>query len=396
MKKFLAVLMAAAMVLSLAACGSSDSDDTEDTTEEETTEETEATEEEETEDAEEETEEEETEEEETEEEDTEEEETEEEDSDSATSELDEGEVYADLDYEGCDLSGLTIGYVTINSSAPWGGLVGTNFEAYAEACGATVNVLDANTDSDVVTQYCEQFIAEGVDALVVFGGDPSAMSEVAIEASDAGIPMFLCALDADEETEGYDDVTAMIGPDQYDICADIAAYIVDTLGTDEEYNVFEINGVPFLQDYIDRTAGFEDYMADYSNFTLVDIQDAYSDRTEAKSFTENWITAYGDDVDIIMGYDDDLTMGAVQAIEEAGMTGEVLVYSMTGQADAIQAIIDGQMECTVMNRTDSIAAGTVTAIAEYFETGSTDRIQRCEYYFITADNAEEYLDQAEF
>ena len=346
MKKLLAMLLAVGMLLSLAACSSSSSDDdTEDTTEE-------------------------------------------------TS--DDGEYYADLDYSSVDLTGYTIGYVTINSAAPWGGRVGTEFEAYAESVGATVEVLDANTDSDLVTQYCEQFIAEGVDALVVFGGDPSAMSEVAAEAADEGIPLFLCALDADSETDGYEYVTAMIGPDQYTMCANIAAYIVEELGTEEEYNVFQINGVPFLQDYIDRTSGFQDYMADYTNFTLVDIQDAYSDRTEAKSFTENWITAYGDDVDVIMGFDDDLTMGAVQAIEEAGMTGEVYVYSLTGQADAIQAVIDGQMSLTVMNRADSIAAGTVTAIAEYFETGSTERFQRTELVYITAENAEEYLDQAEF
>ncbi len=383
MKKFLALVMAMAMVLSLAACGnSSDS-----TTEESNSVETESTAPEETEGAEETP--------------TETEEGTEETTSSNSWDyvLQDGEVWANLDYESADLTGYTFGYVTINNAAPWGGRVGTMFKEYAESCGALVNVLDANTDSDLVTQYCQQFIDEGVDALVVFGGDPAAMSTIAASAYDAGIPLFLCALDADSNTSGYEYVTAMIGPDQYTMCANIASYVVAQNGTEENYNVYEINGVPFLQDYIDRTSGFEDYMANYSNYTLGNVVDAYSDRTSAKSYTEQWLTAAqgsGSSVDIIMGYDDDLTMGAIQAIEEAGLTGTIKVYSLTGQADAIQAVIDGQLELTVMNRADSIAAGTVTAIYEYLTTGSTARFQRTELTYITAENAAEYLDQAEF
>ncbi len=377
MKKFLAMLMAVAMMLSLVACSSSSSSSS--TTEEAEAEteavETEAAEEEEAEEA---------------------EEQEAADASWAGYYAEDGEYYAGLDYSECDLTGITIGYVTINSAAPWGGRVGTEFQAYAESCGATVNVLDANTDSDLVNQYCQQFIDNGVDALVVFGGTPSDMSEIASVAYEAGIPLFLCGLDADSATPGYECVTAMIGPDQYAMCANIAEYVVSQNGTDTDYNVYEINGVPFLQDYQDRTAGFEDYMAGFTNYILGNVVDAYSSRTDAKAYTEAWITAGLGEGDIIMGYDDDLTMGAVQALEEAGLTGLVKVYSLTGQADAIQAVIDGQIELTVMNRADNIAAGTVTALYEYLTTGTTERLQRCELTYITAENAAEYLATAEF
>ncbi len=377
MKKFFAMLLALAMMLSLAACGSSSSSSSSSSSEESTSAE-ETTTEEATEEA---------------------EESEEQTAADASwaGYYDEnGDYYAGLDYSECDLSGMVIGYVTINSSAPWGGRVGTEFQAYAESCGAEVKVLDAATESTLVVTYCQQFIDQGVDALVVFGGDPSEMCEVASICEEEGIPLFLCGLDADSATPGYECVTAMIGPDQYAMCATIAEYIVAQNGLETEYNVYEINGVPFLQDYQDRTAGFQDYMAGCPNYTLVSLVDAYSDRTAAKSYTENWITAGLGEGDIIMGYDDDLTMGAVQALEEAGLTGLVKVYSLTGQADAIQAVIDGQLELTVMNRADNIAAGTVTAIYEYITTGSTERLQRCELVFITAENAAEYLDQAEF
>jgi ABC-type sugar transport system substrate-binding protein len=111
---------------------------------------------------------------------------------------------------------------------------------------------------------------------------------------------------------------------------------------------------------------------------------------------EDFISSYGDQISILIGYDDDLTMGGVQAISEAGLTDSIKVYSFTGQKDAIQAVIDGQMELTVMNRATDIGAGLVSAIGEYFSTGSTTYYQRTPLTYITADNAADYLDKAEF
>lgn len=98
-------------------------------------------------------------------------------------------VTGDIDLSGVDLSGKTFGYVTINSSAPWGGRVGTEFARLAEEAGATVQSLDANTNPDDVTNYCNQMLDAGVDALVVFGGTPDAMVEIAQRCSDEGVAL---------------------------------------------------------------------------------------------------------------------------------------------------------------------------------------------------------------
>ncbi len=304
-----------------------------------------------------------------------------------------GETDANLDYQSCDLSGKNIGYVTINSSAPWGGLIGTSFASYAQEVGANVNSLDAQTNADQVTEYAQQMIDAGVDALVIFGGDINANAEIAKTAYDAGVPLFMAALDVAES--GRDYVAAVVGPDQEKMCADIAEYVVEENGTSEEFTVVQINGVPFLEDYIERCAGFQGYMADYPNYDLsAEPADCYSSRTDAKAAMEEFMTAY--DVDIVMGYDDDLTMGAVQAIEEAGKTGQIKVYSLTGQNDAIQAVADGQMQLTVINRAQDIGAGLVTAIAEYLETGSTTYYQRTPLTYVTPDNVADYIGQGEF
>ena len=89
-------------------------------------------------------------------------------------------------------------------------------------------------------------------------------------------------------------------------------------------------------------------------------------------------------------------MGAVAAIEEAGKTGQIKVYSLTGQNDAIQAVADGKLELTVMNRADDIAKEAVNAVIEYFETGSTPYYHYTELTYINKDNVQDYIGKGEF
>lgn len=299
-----------------------------------------------------------------------------------------------VDVSGVDLSGKTLGYVTITSTAPWGGRVGTEFERMAKEAGANVKTLDANTNADDVTNYCRQMIDAGVDALAVFGGDPTAMVDIAKECKEAGIPLFLCALDVDEAGREY--ATACIGPDQEQAFVDIAKKVIEDNGTTDPQNVVQISGVPFLKDYQLREAGFAKEMATASNYNLYEPDYAMSSRTDAKSFMEQHIQADGDKITLVMGYDDDLTMGAVDAIQEANLGDKIKVYSFTGQNDAIQAVKDGKLEMTVMNRADDIAAETCVAMNEYFSTGSTEYYHYTDLIYITKDNVDQYIGKGEF
>lgn len=289
------------------------------------------------------------------------------------------------------LSGKTIGYVTINSAAPWGGLIGTKLAEFVKAAGGTCKSLDAQTDTAKVAEYCQQMIDAAVDALVIFGGDPAANADIAKSADEAGIPVFMAALDVAENGRQY--VKACVGPDQEQMCYEIGQYVIEQNGADAGLTVAQISGVPFLDDYIQREAGFARAMEE-TNYTLLEAQDAYSSRSDAKTLTENVLSA--NDVDILMGYDDDLTMGAVAAIEEAGLSDKIKVYSLTGQNDAIQAVADGKMELTVMNRADGISKELTVAMAEYFTNGSTEYYHYTDLVYITKDNVQDYIGKGEF
>lgn len=304
----------------------------------------------------------------------------------------EGEVSDDI------LSGKVIGYVTINSQSPWSGCIDTALGQYVQAEGATYRALDAQTDVAKVAEYCQQMIDAHVDALVIFGGDPAANSDIAKNADEAGIPVFMAALDVAEGGQQY--VKAVVGPDQEQMTYDIGQYIINENGADSGCLTVVISGVPFLDDYIQRDAGFNRAMAE-TNYDVKEFQYAYSDRTQAKTYMEQYIQTYGKDIDILMGMDDDLTMGAVQAIQEAVAAGtieegQIKVYSLTGQNDAIQAVKDGQIQMTVMNRADAIAAELVVAIKEVLSTGTTEYFHRTELTTIDSTNVDDFIGKGEF
>lgn len=291
------------------------------------------------------------------------------------------------------LKGKTIGYVTINSASPWSGCIDSALGQLVQDAGATYRNLDAQTDTAKVAEYCQQMIDANVDALIIFGGDPSANSDIAKTADEAGIPVFMAALDVSENGRQY--VKACVGPDQEQMCYEIGQYIIEQNGADAGCKVVQISGVPFLDDYIQREAGFARAMKD-TNYELMEPDYAYSSRSDAKTFMENHIQAEGDSIDVVMGYDDDLTMGAIAAIEEAGLTDKIKVYSLTGQNDAIQAVADGKLELTVMNRADAIAKELTVAMAEVFTNGTTEYYHYTDLTYITKDNVNDYIGKGEF
>ena len=158
------------------------------------------------------------------------------------------------------LKGKTIGYVTINSASPWSGCIDSALGQLVQDAGATYRNLDAQTDTAKVAEYCQQMIDANVDALIIFGGDPAANADIAKTADEAGIPVFMAALDVSENGKQY--VKACVGPDQEQMCYEIGQYIIEQNGADAGCKVVQISGVPFLDDYIQREAGFARAMKD--------------------------------------------------------------------------------------------------------------------------------------
>lgn len=110
---------------------------------------------------------------------------------------------------------------------------------------------------------------------------------------------------------------------------------------------------------------------------------------------ENLIQAYGDEIDAVFAHNDDNAIGALQAIKAAGLKpGEdIKIYSMDGQKDALQAIIDGDMELSVLCQPRF--GDSVLAIIDKLEAGEeVPAFVKNEGKLYTIENAEKCLEEA--
>ena len=96
-----------------------------------------------------------------------------------------------------------------------------------------------------------------------------------------------------------------------------------------------------------RTGGFAEVMA-ANNVTILAQEATNWDGTQAVTIMENYLTTYGDKINLVYGLSDGVTYPATQVIINDGRGDQILSCSIDGSTDAIQAIIDGDMNCTYM------------------------------------------------
>jgi ABC-type sugar transport system substrate-binding protein len=358
MKKFLAMLMALAMVLSLAACGSSSSSSSgsSDSTSAETSESAEGGDAEEAE-----------------------EDGEEEGGSEATGNPDrngDGEV--------------VIAYSCIAGTdlAPWSGVMQTTVEELCNERGWTYDGLSAAGDTTLQGTQIETLLNDDPDYLLCFVGDADMLVDSAELCAEQDVPFITLSLDVSDP----ENVTAYCGADQESMAAGLAEAALEDVG--EDFNYVIISGVPVQMDYILREAGVTNTL-DGKATQLGETQYANSSRDNAKTYMENLIATYGDQIDVLFGLDDDLTLGAVEALQSAGLT-DVKVYSITGQNDAFEAISDGKVTMTVVNSAAECVKTAFDVIDQLAAGETVDHDNIVPVTYVTADNVDEWLGKGEF
>ncbi len=270
-----------------------------------------------------------------------------------------------------------------------------NLQAKCEANGWGFELLAAEGDAMLQGEQISTLVSKAPDYLVIFPADPTLAIDWCAEAQEAGVPTICMHVDVAEECKTSGSCVAYCGIDNQAVATSIYNYMVEKNGADAAMNLVEIGGVPVQADYIVRTETFNNSIAGSGYTQLGDIAWAYSSRADAQTAMENFIGSYGDQIDILVGFDDDLTMGGVNALQEAGMT-DVQVYSITGQKEAMQAIQDGKMTMTVFTSTAAIAEKVVEVI-NALEAGETvEYYQYIDAPIVDASNVAEYAPQAEF
>ena len=203
------------------------------------------------------------------------------------------------------------------------------------------------------------------------------------KATDAGIPVFLVNAEISEQGIAKSQIVsnnaqgATLGAQEWVSQVGNAGNYVELLGNPTDNNAKV------------RSDGYAQIISQYPDLVLVQQETANWDRAEGKAKMETMLSAHPDIIGVVAG-NDEMALGAIQALKDAGKLDQVKVLGFDGNQDAVDAVSSGEMVATVLQ---PIVQGTTEAVqqADEFlktgETGASSEKQALDCVLITEDNA---------
>ena len=256
-------------------------------------------------------------------------------------------------------------------------------EEAAKKLGVDLSVADAGDDVTKQVSDIEDLVNKGISVLIVNPCDSDAVTG-AVEAAQAkGVRV----ISVDRAVNGVE-IDCQIASDNV-LGAELATqYIVDTLG--EGIKVAELEGTPGASAAIDRSAGFRN-IAD-AKLEVVANQTANFDRTEGMSVMENMLQAHAD-IQAVFAANDEMALGALEAISGAGK--DIMVVGFDATDDALEAIRAGRMAATIAQQPALIGATAVENAYNLTHGVSIPASIPVEVTLVTAENVDTYDQPAE-
>ncbi|MEE2951755.1 MAG: galactofuranose ABC transporter, galactofuranose-binding protein YtfQ [Pseudomonadota bacterium] len=264
---------------------------------------------------------------------------------------------------------MTVGFSQIGSESGWRAAETTLTKQQAEERGIDLKFADAQQKQENQIKAIRSFIAQGVDAILLAPVVATGWDQVLEEAKEAEIPVVLLDRTIDAPDDLY--LTAVTSDLVHE--GNVAGqWLADKVG-DEQCNVVELQGTTGSSPAIDRKKGFEQAIADHDNIKIVRSQTGDFTRTKGKEVMESFLKAEngGKDICALYAHNDDMAVGAIQAIKEAGLKpGEdILVVSIDAVPDIFQAMANGEANATV-ELTPNMAGPAFDALEKYKADGT--------------------------
>ncbi len=242
---------------------------------------------------------------------------------------------------------LTVGFSQFGSESGWRAAETTVTKQEAEKRGIDLKFADAQQKQENQIKAIRGFIAQGVDAILVAPVVATGWEAVLKEAKEEEIPVILL----DRQIEAPDDLyLTAVTSDQVHEGKVAGDWLVKEVG-DKDCKVVELQGTTGSSPAINRKKGFEEAIAGHSNITIARSQTGDFTRTKGKEVMESFIKAEGGGQDIcaVYAHNDDMAVGAIQAIKEAGLKpgSDIKIVSIDAVPDIFKAMADGEANATV-------------------------------------------------
>ncbi|MET1181604.1 ribose ABC transporter substrate-binding protein RbsB [Peribacillus simplex] len=233
-------------------------------------------------------------------------------------------------------------------------------EKEAKEKGMKVTVVDAQDDTAKQISGIEDLILQKVDVLLVNPTDSAAISSAVQSANEAGIPVITIDRSSDEG-----DIETFIASDNVAGGEMAAEYLVKELG--DKAKVVELEGVSGASATRERGKGFHN-IAD-KQLDVLTSQTAEFDRTKGLNVMEN-ILQGNKDIQAVFAHNDEMALGAIEAIKAAGK--DIIVVGFDGNDDALKAVENGELKATIAQQPALIGEEAVNAAEKILKGDKVD------------------------
>lgn len=240
---------------------------------------------------------------------------------------------------------LVIGFAQVGAESSWRTAETDSIKAEAAKRGVNLKFSDAQGKQENQIKAVRGFIAQGVDGIILAPVVETGWEPVLREAKRAKIPVVL----VDRGIKVGDDslFATLIASDFIAEGRKAAEWLAQK--ANGKASIIELQGTPGAAPAIDRKKGFEEGISKFPEMKVIASQSGDFRRSGGKEVMEALLKKYGNEITAVYAHNDDMALGAIQALEEAGRKPgvDVVVVSIDGVKSAFEAIVAKKMNCTV-------------------------------------------------
>ena len=236
-----------------------------------------------------------------------------------------------------------VGFAQTESNNPWRLAETGSMQSESKKLGYQLVYTDAAGSAAKQAADVNSMIAQGVDVIFLPPREDKPLVPAIMNAKNAGIPVILIDRDVDHSlAKPGEDYVTFIGSDFIQEGKRVAEWLIKTTGG--KGTIIELEGTTGASPANDRKKGFDDTIAGQPGMKIVASQDGDFNRDKGRQVAETLIQAHPE-ANVIYAHNDEMAIGAIAALEAAGKTPgkDVLIVSIDGEKDGVQAIVDGKI-----------------------------------------------------
>ncbi len=242
---------------------------------------------------------------------------------------------------------VVVGFSQMESNGPWrvAETASITSEAAKRSGKFEFKFTDARAQTSQQVSDVEDLIAQGVDVLFLAPKEYEGLAPALQAAREANIPVFLI----DREAAGTvgQDYVSFLGSNFIEQGKRAGEWLAQT--TNGKANIVELTGTAGASVARDRAQGFKDAISKFPDMKIIASQTGEFTRSEGLRVMQNIIQSKGNEITAVYTHNDEMALGAIEALKAAGRKPgvDVIVISVDGQRTALEAIARGELNATV-------------------------------------------------